>query len=197
MLFRRRNPVEIGERLRTWAWPRRSFWRSGQYFFKRILRLQATPHAVAAGVAAGVFVAFLPIPGFHIVLAAMTAWLVAGNVVASALGTAAAGNPLTFPFIWGGTYEVGHLMLTGDETAAPPLHIGHLLAHAQLGQLWEPVLKPMTIGALPVGLVFAVGIYFATRWAVAAFHERRRARLAADGSRPGRHRHDRAAPLHR
>ena len=50
------------------------------------------------GVSAGVFISFLPIPGFHFLLAALVAWCLAGNVVASALGTAF-GNPLTFPVI--------------------------------------------------------------------------------------------------
>lgn len=185
MLFRRRDPIAIVQRLRTWAWPRRSFWRSAQYFFKRILRLQATPHAIAAGVAAGVFVSFLPIPGLHLVLAALTAWLVAGNVVASALGTAVAGNPLTFPLIWGSTYEIGHIILMDKAVSGPPLHIGQLIRHAEFTQLWEPILKPMTVGAVPIGLAVAAIFYVTTRWAVAAFHERRRHRLALrSGERP-------------
>ena len=48
MLFRRRKPDGFLERVRTYLWPRRSFSRSLQYFSKRILRLKATPHAVAA-----------------------------------------------------------------------------------------------------------------------------------------------------
>jgi uncharacterized protein (DUF2062 family) len=179
MLFRRRTPADFGERVRTVVWPRRSFVRSAKYFSKRILRLRATPHAIAAGVAAGVFVAFLPIPGLHLIIAAVAAWLIAGNIVASALGTAAIGNPLTFPLIWGSTYAIGQLILHGHEPgAAKPPHIGHLLHHLDLSQLWQPLLEPMTVGAIPLGLLFAAISYAVTRWAVSAFQTRRRARLA-------------------
>jgi uncharacterized protein (DUF2062 family) len=177
MLFKRRKPAEFWERLRVWFWPRRSFWRSAKYFSKRILRLRATPHAIAAGVAAGVFASFFPL-GVHILIAAAVAWLVAGNLVAAAIGTAF-GNPLTFPFMWGATYEVGYLILHGRQPGSTePSHIGDLFGHMDISGLWDPLLKPMTVGALPLGLVFAVVFYFVTRWAVAAFHARRRVRLS-------------------
>jgi uncharacterized protein (DUF2062 family) len=99
MLFRRRRPEGIFDRMRTAIWPRRSFGRSFQYFIKRVLRLTATPHAIAAGVAAGVFASWTPLLGFHFVLAFALAYVLAGNMVAAALGTAF-GNPISFPFIW-------------------------------------------------------------------------------------------------
>ncbi|MEP4421859.1 MAG: DUF2062 domain-containing protein, partial [Nitratireductor sp.] len=34
MLFRRRKPADMWERTRTFVWPRRSFWRSAQYYAK-------------------------------------------------------------------------------------------------------------------------------------------------------------------
>jgi len=178
MLFKRRNPMEFWERFRIWFWPRRSFWRSAKYFSKRVLRLSATPHAIAMGVSAGVFISFLPIPGLHFLLAAFVAWCLAGNIVASALGTAF-GNPLTFPVIWGSTYELGHLILNGGSAGpVPPPHLGALLRHLDFSQLWAPLLKPMTIGALPLGLGFGLVAYLATRSMVSAFHARRQAKLA-------------------
>ena len=50
MLFRRRTRESLWQRFRVHMWPRRSLSRSLQYFWKRILRLRATPHAIAAGV---------------------------------------------------------------------------------------------------------------------------------------------------
>jgi uncharacterized protein (DUF2062 family) len=177
MLFRRRRPADFWERARTMLWPRRSFWRSAQYFAKRVLRLTATPHAIAAGVAAGVFVSFLPFIGFHFVLAAVFAWLFAGNLIASAFGTAI-GNPLTFPLIWASSYKLGCFLL--GESAAHgdrPIQLGKMLHELDFGQLWDPLLKPMTLGGTPIGLVFAVGFYFLTRWGVAAFRRQRQHRL--------------------
>jgi hypothetical protein len=178
MLFGRKVPAGLGERVRTSLWPRRSFWRSAKYFAKRALRLSATPHAIASGVAAGVFVSFLPIPGFHFAIAALFAWLIAGNIVASAIGTAF-GNPITFPVIWGACYELGELILKGSASEpAQPIHLGHALAHLDFAPLWEPLLKPITVGAIPLGLLFAAIFYVLTRWAATAFRDRRRRRLA-------------------
>lgn len=178
MLFRRRKPADLWERVRTFVWPRRSFWRSAQYFTKRALRLKATPHAIAAGVAAGAFASFTPFLGFHFVIAAVLAWCLGGNLLASAFGTAI-GNPLTFPLIWATTLETGRFILYGaHQPEAPPMQIGRMLRHLEFPHLWEPLLKPMTVGGLPLGLVVGLVFYGLTRWATVAFRAQRKKRLA-------------------
>jgi uncharacterized protein len=178
MLFRRKSPEGFLNRTRTYFWPRRSFGRSARYFSKRVLRISGTPHAVAAGVAAGVFASFLPYPGFHFLLAAVLAWICAGNLIASAIGTAV-GNPLTFPLIWGSTYEAGRFILEGRGPRQPrEMDLIAAFRRLDFGQLWEPLLKPMTVGAIPLGLAFALIFYFLTRWATVAFRNRRQKRLA-------------------
>lgn len=159
-------------------WPRRSFWRSAQYFAKRVLRLTATPHAIAAGVAAGVFASFTPFIGLHFIIAALLAWVLAGNLVASALGTAI-GNPLTFPVIWASTYKLGCLILPDTEDQGiSPTGLGRMLRHLEFSQVWEPLLKPMIVGALPIGIGFGLVFYLVTRWAVSSFRQQRIKRLA-------------------
>ncbi len=79
MLFRRRVPEGRWARFRTFLWPRRSFRRSYRYFVKRVIRLDAAPHAVAAGFAAGVVASFTPFIGFHFLLAFAIAYLIAGS----------------------------------------------------------------------------------------------------------------------
>lgn len=159
------------------VWPRRSFWRSAQYLTKRVLRLTATPHAIAAGVAAGVFASFTPFVGFHFIIAAIIAWAVAGNVVASAFGTAI-GNPLTFPFIWGATLQVGRFIIHDPHDPTDELRLGNMLRHLDFSQLWDPILKPMTVGSIPLGIGFALIFYLLTRSAALAFRKQRRKRLA-------------------
>ncbi|GAB1581468.1 MULTISPECIES: type IV secretion system effector BspA [Phyllobacteriaceae] len=178
MLFRRRQPASLAERLRTYLWPRRSFSRSLRYMGKRIMRITASPHAIAAGLAVGVFSAFTPFFGFHIIIAVILAYIFAGNVAAAALGTTVA-NPLTLPVIWGGTFEFGRFMLTGDLSGSDaPTHLGRMLAHFSFHDIWGPVLKPMLFGSTVLGAVFALIVYAVTRWAIATFHRRRRERLA-------------------
>jgi uncharacterized protein (DUF2062 family) len=93
MLFRRRKPLTLKEKLREHLWPRKGFSRSFLYFRKRLVRLAASPHSVAAGFAAGIIVSWTPFIGVHFVMAIVIAYLVGGNVLAAALGCLAAGNP--------------------------------------------------------------------------------------------------------
>jgi len=188
MLFGRRTPENWRERLRVAMWPRRSWARSFQYVSKRILRLTASPHSVAAGVAAGVFASFTPFMGFHFLIAFGLAYLLAGNFLAAGLGTFV-GNPLTFPFIWASTYATGRFILLGATSSEPPTRVaemgtGGVFSHGVFGamekiaDLWNPVLKPMTVGGVPLGIVAAVFFYFATRSMAVGFRAARARQIA-------------------
>jgi uncharacterized protein (DUF2062 family) len=174
MLFRRRTSQSLAQRLRTAVWPRHSWSRSARYFTKRILRLSGSPHAVAAGVAAGVFASFTPFIGFHFIIAFVLAFAIGGNLLAAGLGTFF-GNPLTFPFIWASTFTVGSAILhqPGHFEA---LHQG--FAERSLEALW-PLIAPMTVGALPLGLPVAAVFYALGFFGVRAFRDMRRERLEA------------------
>lgn len=167
----------MADRLREFFWPRKGLTRPARYLAKRILRLSASPHAVAAGVAAGLFSAFTPLLGFHIILAMAIAYLLAGNLLAAALATTIA-NPLTIPLIALATFRVGEALLgiTSSE-AVTAAELFHRLEHLQLSELWQPVLKPMLAGAGLLGFLTAVIAYGVTRFAVSSFKARRHARL--------------------
>ena len=85
MLFRRRSKPSLVERLKESFWPRAGWPRALRYFGKRILRLSGSPHTIAIGFAAGVFVAWSPLFGFHYLLAVACAFIVRGNVLAAVL----------------------------------------------------------------------------------------------------------------
>ncbi|MEO0546477.1 MAG: DUF2062 domain-containing protein [Pseudomonadota bacterium] len=191
MLFKRRKPAGFLEILRVSLWPRRSWSRSGQYVSKRVLRLTASPHAVAAGVAAGAFTSFTPFMGLHFIVAAVLAWLLRGNVIASALGTFF-GNPLTFPFIWAAAYKSGHFVLGSvADNDAPAIGEAMKIVLSSLWEMdwsgfttaldaiWTPILWPMLVGGTLIGPFFAVPIYFITRRAAILFRESRRNKLMA------------------
>ncbi|MGB7288317.1 MAG: DUF2062 domain-containing protein [Salaquimonas sp.] len=190
MLFQRRTPPDWKEKFRVAVWPRRSWGRSLKYLAKRVLRLTASPHAIAGGIAAGVFSSFTPYMGLHFLIAFAVAYIIAGNMIAAAAGTFI-GNPISFPFIWAATYSTGNFLLYGDmgkdgphETLFGLKHISFWdLGPSGLWQLavgiWEPVLKPMTIGAIPIGITVACIAYLITRYAAIAFQKSRRRLLAA------------------
>ena len=160
----------------------------------RLWRIKATPHSIALGCAAGVFAIFTPFLGCQMLLAAFLALMFRGSVVASAVGTCA-GNPLTYPIIWGSTFAVGNLFL-GDSANA---EIGKLSTGAQaLGVsiseaspngvatravegLW-PILKPMALGALPLGGLTAILIYFIVRRLLQTQHDRRANRAGPEAA---------------
>ncbi|HEX2447567.1 MAG TPA: DUF2062 domain-containing protein [Methyloceanibacter sp.] len=171
MLFRRRESESFLERMRVHLWPRRSWTRSSRYVIYRLRRLSDTPHAVALGFAIGVFTAVTPFLGTHMVMAALLAWIIGGSVVGALLGTFV-GNPLTYPLFWYSTYEVGNLML-GGESGKEPIDLSGGIFHSSLEQLW-PILKPMTLGSLPVGLALAALSYVLVRPMVEAYKHRRR-----------------------
>ena len=173
MLFKRRDQMGYFERLRVWLWPRVSWRRSTAYFFKRILRLSATPYAISMGAAAGAFTSCTPFIGLHFVIAAIIAYLLRGNLIASAVGTSF-GNPLTFPFIWAATYETGHLILGGNSPELP--EFGEKLYRQSFEQLW-PLIKPMMVGAVPVGLASALVMYVIVYQSVTVYQTKRRKRF--------------------
>ncbi|MCC0048724.1 MAG: DUF2062 domain-containing protein [Tepidamorphaceae bacterium] len=175
MILGRRTKQTIGGKVRTALWPRRSWPRSVEYVKKRVLRLKATPHAIAAGFAAGVFASFTPLMGFHFILAAFMAWLTRGSIIASAFGTFI-GNPLTFPLIWGATYGIGAKILGnhGADHAATHLH-EHIWS---LKSLWTLIL-PMSIGGVILGSIGWLMFYFPIRAMISGYQNRRNARIAA------------------
>ena len=137
-------------------------------FWQRLRKLRGTPQSIAIGVACGVAVSFTPFVGFHILLAAGTAWLMHGSIIASALGTVI-GNPWTFPFIWATVLYTGHLILRNEprlgntdfetffEQAWQAVKSLNLEAFAH--DIW-PILWPMIVGCIPFCIIFWILSYF-------------------------------------
>lgn len=168
MLFGRRKPEPMLDRLRVAVWPRRSWRRSIRYANLRLGRLQASRHAIALGLAIGVFIAFQPILGFQMLLAVAIAWLFRASIGAALAGTFV-GGPLTWPFMWLASYHLGAILtgashavtvrdlllsLSGIGAIAAPEVIG-----AAAGRLAWHVVYPLVIGAIPLGLLAGAAIY--------------------------------------
>lgn len=178
MLFARRNAADWREKLRIALWPRRSYRRSFSYFRHRILRLEGSPHAIAAGVAAGAFASCTPLVGFHFILSFVVAWAIGGSLIAAALGTAV-GNPLTFPLIWLSSFQIGTMILGPSPGAVSPLELdlSFNLIWNSFETLW-PTLKPMILGGAIIGSIIGTVLYFLVRSAVLMRRAIRAARLA-------------------
>lgn len=168
-MFSPRHKPGILARARNVLWPSIGLRRAWRYRLARMARMKSSDHRLAMGFAAGAFVSFTPFIGLHFVLAAAVAFVMRGNLVASAVGTVV-GNPLTFPAIWLATYNIGAALLglsrkqsvTMDGVSQMSLWSDGPMAVASLA--WQnigPVLLPMCIGALPLGLACAATCYAA------------------------------------
>jgi uncharacterized protein (DUF2062 family) len=152
-----------------------------------VLRLETTPHAVGLGLATGVFVAFLPVLGVQMLVAIAIAWAGRANVGAAVLGTWA-GNPFTWPVMWIGSYLLG-IMLLGEVGAMSIEELQRTLARIAetstsrmdplgmldtVGKLLWPILKPLFVGSLVLGLISGSALYFIGRRAAEVFNTRHR-----------------------
>ena len=109
-MFKRSKPRTYGQLASELVYPRGGFRRSTAYLWHRIRRLPDQPHRIARGLAAGVFLSFTPLHGFHFIVAALVSLAIRGNVLAAFVGTFA-GNPLTTPFIALAAVGLGRTLL--------------------------------------------------------------------------------------
>ncbi len=145
--------------------------------------MRATPHAIALGCAAGVFVSFLPFLGLHFIMAGIISWATRSSILASALGTFI-GNPVTFPFIWVAAYHLGSWVLRLEPTDQP-IDLSAGIFQSSVDSVW-PLLKPMTVGGVPLGLLAGATSYYLAKRAVEAYQEKRRGRPVQTGQHPAR-----------
>ena len=171
-MFRRRENMTFMQRTREFVWPRMGWLRTGTYIRHRVVRLPGSPYSIAAGLACGVAVSFTPFIGLHFVLGALMAWLIGGNLIASAIGTAL-GNPWTFPFIWWGTLQLGESILGSTRATNIPENISlyYIFDHP-----WA-VLLPMTVGGLLVAVAVWIVVYFSASYFVERYQRIRAERL--------------------
>lgn len=101
----------------------------------------------------------------------MLAWVLRGNIIASAIGTAV-GNPWTFPFIWAGVYWLGTTILgyeRGQELPAE-LTIGVIFQQPQT------ILLPMVVGGALAGVVVWTIFFIPMRRLIGNYQHHRRLR---------------------
>jgi len=133
---------------------------------------------IALGFASGVFASFTPFIGFHFFIGFMLAWVLGGNIIASALGTFI-GNPITFPFIWWITLITGNRIL-GHDPVDFDWDWVRLFSDSS-SNIWL-VVKPMLVAGVPMGIIVATlsyfllrpAVYFLLRPAVNSYQVRRR-----------------------
>lgn len=177
------------------VYPPGGFGRALRYIAHRIRRLPDPAHRISRGIAAGVFTCFTPFFGFHFLVAALLAFMLRGNLLASLLATFF-GNPLTFPFIAGISVELGYDILGRDGgvsvgrifrafgRASQDLYanFGAIFTDAPthwagMSEFFQDVFLPYLVGGLVPGIVTACSAYVISRPLIAAYQKARIARM--------------------
>ncbi|MBC7157278.1 MAG: DUF2062 domain-containing protein [Rhodobacteraceae bacterium] len=197
MVFKRRERRPVLRMVAEFFYPRGGWSRAAQYIKHRLSRLPDAPHRIARGIAAGVFVSFTPMFGFHFMLAALVAWVIRGNVLAALLATFV-GNPLTFPLIMAASLDLGNWILGIEGRIHIPevirvftgasrdlwhniaaLYTGEAANWDRLRGFFHRVFLPYLVGGIGPGLVAAVATHYTALPVVIAYQRRRAKKMQA------------------
>ena len=191
----KRQPRSYLQMAGEFVYPRGGWSRAVQYVAHRMGRLPDQPHRIARGFAAGTFINFTPLFGFHLLGALGLAWALRGNLLAAVLGTFI-GNPLTIPFMAMISMALGRWMLGVDGSLAPAAILGAFasagrqLTHnfmslfdgrvAQWDQLqtfFHAIFLPYLVGSIVPGLISALIAHYLTVRVVEGYQRHRAARM--------------------
>ena len=169
-------------------------WKRTRYFFyKRVLHADDTPHRIALGAGVAMLVAFSPTIGFQTVIAIALATLLRANK-AVCIPIVWITNPLTILPVYGACWELGHTLMVAPTAGNGSNFVAELASltpytdqrvwpHLFEAEFWSRLLRLMFefgielwVGCLAVGAVAAFLTYFATRWGVTEYRQRRRVR---------------------
>lgn len=174
MLFKRREAETLSSKIKNLIWPKMSFRRVFDYYKHRSIRIPASDHSIAAGLAFGCLVSWTPLFGTHLIQCVVFCWLTRTNVIAAFIGTAF-GNFLTTPLLMLIAYHVGKIILhvlgfdVGHQ-ADPNLNVGEEAFQAK--HLFVPTL----VGGYAVGIatfpLFYYPFYYMVKGARAARRNR-------------------------
>ena len=153
-------------------------WRRGKRFaIHSVLRADDPPQRLARGVAVGLFVAFTPFLGLHMIMVIVLAWLLRANQVVG-IAMAWVCNPATFPLIYPPCYFLGAVLMDRpilnrqwwDELFAPPPGWWEAFKF-EWSKIME-IIVPLTLGTTVVGLVVAAIAYPLTLYVVRSYRRR-------------------------
>lgn len=141
------------------------FRRSLRYIFHRLMRIKDSTHKIALGLTLGFAVSFTPIPGTHILQAAILAWLLRGNVVASFIGTLF-GNPLTLPLMWWLAFKVGDSAFQFFGFPVSPMPSNFHFSLAEITSDFLGLFLPWVLGGYVLMGLSLLPFYTAFYWIV-------------------------------
>jgi uncharacterized protein len=149
----------------------------------KILHVDDTSQRIARGVAVGLWIAFTPLVGFHMILALAVATLLRANK-ALAMMLVWLSNPFTLLPVYGSCYLVGRLLIGRlHHSSVQPGQVGELLGNLfsfskmmtclYSSEFWKDLVivfgkigLEVTVGGFVIGTLAAIIGYFTTRWLI-------------------------------
>jgi uncharacterized protein (DUF2062 family) len=128
-------------------------------------------HSVSVAFFWGLFIALLPIPG-QMPVAAVAALIFRCNLPIS-VALVWITNPLTMPFFFFITYQVGRVILQSEPLLVQPELTWDWLAN-EFGHLWKPLLAGSVLTGLVFGTLGYFGMQLYWRWHVRHNWEKRK-----------------------
>jgi uncharacterized protein len=174
-LFRRRIKRPVIQQISEFLWPRQGLSRTLRYWRQRLLRLPGTPHGIAAGVASGISMSFMP-PGLHMGMAAALAFVTRGNVVAGSLISVAFGNPVMTALLLGVDLGLGEL-LVGHRAGSVTREVSLIEFFQHPVDTLARFGVPFMIGAMLLAILSWLTTYVIMKRFVVFAHIRRAKRL--------------------
>jgi len=160
----------------------------------RILHTDDSPERIARGIAVGLFTAWLPFFGLHVILALFFAAIIRANK-AMALLFIWVSNPLTVLFIYYPSYRVGQFILgffRNTPTVAPKqmetlfeetLSAQRIILEFFTIDLWKQIAEvlmkiglEMSVGGILLGFIVAKIGYWMSIFIIRRFHNKRQQR---------------------
>ncbi len=133
-----------------------------------LVKLDDPPHKLALAFALGVFIAFSPTIGLHMITCLVVGWMFRLNklviITASFIN-----NPWTIVPLYAFCTWFG-IKITGGDNPVPNIAWNEL-SLSTMYYVIKPYLKPFVVGTLVLGTVAAILLYFGFLWAVVRYRK--------------------------
>lgn len=136
-----------------------TFRRILKYYYLRFRNLKGNPHAIASGMAIGVFIGLTPTIPFHTVSIILIASLLKSSRLAGILAGILVCNPLTIPFIYYSCYIVGK-RITSWNLVLPKTYSIIEICHSGWKLMTSMLLGGLILAGIGALLTYALTFYF-------------------------------------
>ncbi len=175
-LFKRRIPLDWSTRLKAVLWPSQGLGRTLHYYRHRLTRLPGTSHSIAAGIAAGVAMSFMPL-GIHVPLSAGLAVLLRGNPIAAVLATVLIGNPVMSSLFMAADIGLGEMLIGHARADQTNANVSILDGLRHPATMLKKFGLPFMLGATLLALISGIISYIVAKRMVILAHAARAHRL--------------------